>query len=152
MAAILFLVLFFASHAGAQDNALRQAARLDAEQRCSEAEQFYRQALAQGPPSVALLNNLGNHYTLCGDADQARSYFERVIKINPQHANANLQLARIATDRHQGTRALEYLARVGDSQPAIRMLRAEDQRRGHHVEGSVGPTGRLTLAATCETA
>jgi tetratricopeptide (TPR) repeat protein len=125
VAAILFLVLFFASHAGAQDNALRQAARLDAEQRCSEAEQFYRQALAQGPPSVALLNNLGNHYTLCGDADQARSYFERVIKINPQHANANLQLARIATDRHQGTRALEYLARVGDSQPAIRMLRAE---------------------------
>src|ERR1019366_9292523 len=93
--------------------------------KCSEAERFYRQALAQGQPSVALLNNLGNHYTLCGDADQARSYFERVIKLNPQHANANLQLARIATDRHQGTRALEYLARVGDSQPAIRMLRAE---------------------------
>lgn len=125
MAAILFLALFFASPAGAQDNALRQAARLDTEQKCSEAERFYRQALAQGPPSVALLNNLGNHYTLCGDPEQARSYFERVIKINPQHANANLQLARIATDRHQGARALAYLARVGDAQPATSMLRAE---------------------------
>jgi tetratricopeptide (TPR) repeat protein len=52
-------------------------------------------------------------------------YFERVLKLNPRHANANLQLARLATDRHQGTRALEYLARVGDSQPVTRMLRAE---------------------------
>ena len=126
----LFLLLFFAWHAGAQDDALRQAARLDAEQKCSEAEPLYRQALsgeeaARGTPSVALLNNLGNHYTVCGDAGQAQSYFERVVKINPQHANANLQLARIAADRHQGTQALAYLARVADTQPATSMLRAE---------------------------
>ena len=125
VAAIWFLAPLFAQQAEAQDSALRQAARLDEAHQCSEAERFYQQALAQGSPSLALLNNLGNHYILCGDAEKARSYFERALKLNPQHANANLQLARIATDRHQGTRALEYLARVGDSQPATRLLRAE---------------------------
>jgi tetratricopeptide (TPR) repeat protein len=123
--AILLLLLLCASPSGAQNDALRQAAKLDAEQKCSEAEPFYRQALARGTPSVALLNNLGNHYTVCGDAGQAQSYFERVLRINPQHANANLQLARIAADRHQGTRALAYLARVADGEAATSMLRAE---------------------------
>ena len=106
VAAIWFLALWFAQHAEAQDTALRQAARLDALHQCSEAERFYQQALAQGSPSMALLNNLGNHYVLCGDAEKARSYFERVLKLHPRHANANLQLARIAADRRQGTRAL----------------------------------------------
>lgn len=124
-AAIWWLALLSAHRTEAQDSALRQAARLDAANKCGEAEPFYQQALAQGSPSLALLNNLGNHYVLCEDAEKARAYFERVIKLNPQHANANLQLARIATDRRQGTRAMQYLARVGDSGPTIRMLRAE---------------------------
>lgn len=125
VAAIWCLALMFAQPGESQDSALRRAARLDAAHQCGEAEGFYQQALAEGSPSLALLNNLGNHYVLCGDAEKARSYFERVLKRNPQHANANLQLARIASDRHQGTRALEFLARVADSQPATRMLRAE---------------------------
>jgi tetratricopeptide (TPR) repeat protein len=125
VAAIWFLALMFAQRAESQDSALRQAARLDAAHQCGEAERFYQQTLAQGSPSLALLNNLGNHYVLCGDAEKARLYFERVLKQNPQHANANLQLARIATGRHEGARALQYLARVADSEPATRMLRAE---------------------------
>jgi len=125
VAAIWFLTLMFAQRVESQDSALRQAARLDAAHQCSEAERFYEQALAQGPPSLALLNNLGNHYVLCGDVEKARSYFERVLKLNPQHANANFQLARIATDQHQGARALQYLSRVADSQPNARLLRAE---------------------------
>jgi Flp pilus assembly protein TadD len=48
-----------------------------------------------------------------------------LLKINPAHANANLQLARLAADRKQGARALEYLARVKDSAPAVILLRAE---------------------------
>src|SRR5438874_4984503 len=106
----LLLVLLFSLSAGAQD--LREAARLDAEQKCSEAERIYQQALAQGSASAALLNNIGNHYLVCGDSEKARSYFERIVQSNPQHANANLQLAHIATDRHQGARALQYLSRV----------------------------------------
>ena len=123
-AAALFLALV-ATCATPQDSPLRQAARLDAEQKCSEAERLYQQVLTQGPPSPALLNNLGNHYLVCGDPDKARAYFERLVKVNPQHPNANLQLARIATDRRQGALALEYLVHVSDSHPATRMLRAE---------------------------
>ena len=125
VAAICLPVLLVAWRAGAQENALRQAARLDAEQKCGEAERLYEQVLSQGPPSLPLLNNLGNHYVLCGDAERARTYFLRVLKLNPRHANANFQLARIAADRHQGALALEYLARVSDSEAATRMLRAE---------------------------
>lgn len=125
MIAVILLILILSTGASAQDDLLRQAARMDSEQKCAEAEQIYQQVLAQRAPSAALWNNLGNHYLVCGDAEKARSYFERVVKSNPQHANANLQLARIAVDAHQGARALEYLSRAGDTQPAVRMLRAE---------------------------
>ena len=37
-----FWSLMFAQRAESQDSALRQAARLDAEQKCGEAEHFYR--------------------------------------------------------------------------------------------------------------
>jgi tetratricopeptide (TPR) repeat protein len=125
MAAIWLWAVIFAHCANAQEALLRQAARLDAEQKCGEAEPIYEAALAQSPASLAVLNNLGNHYVLCGDPEKARVYFERVLKLNPRHVNANLQLARLAADRHEGVRALEYLSKVDDPQPAVRMLRAE---------------------------
>ena len=124
-AAVCFWAFWFALPAGAQESPLRQAARLDSEHKCGEAEPLYQRALAQGPPSQALLNNLGNHYLLCGDPEKARVTFERLVQMNPQHSNANLQLARMAVERRQGARALEYLARVTDAQPATRMLHAE---------------------------
>jgi tetratricopeptide (TPR) repeat protein len=109
----------------AQDEALRAAARLDAEGKCEEAEPFYQQALAAGPPSPALLNNLGNHYVVCGQPEKAREYFERLLAAIPAHTNARLQLARIAADRKDGAKALEYLAGVRESGPAVLLLRAE---------------------------
>src|SRR3981081_715095 len=124
-AALLCLVLVLASKAQAQQEALRQAARLDGEQKCEEAERYYREACAAGPSSPAVLNNSGNHYLVCGQPEKARASFERLLKINSAHANANLQLARLAADRKQGARALEYLARVKDSAPAVSLLRAE---------------------------
>jgi tetratricopeptide (TPR) repeat protein len=108
-----------------QDDALRRAERLDSEHKCEEAERYYQESLSKHSPSAALLNNLGNHYLICDHPDQAEQYFERLLKINPAHANANLQLARIAVERKQGTRALEYLSNVNDASPAVRLLRAE---------------------------
>src|SRR6187549_2355040 len=96
---------------------LREAARLDAEGKCDEAERHYQAALAEGSPSAALLNNVGNHYLVCGQTAKAQSYFERLLVINPLHANGNLQLARIAVERKQGAKALEHLARVKGSDP-----------------------------------
>jgi tetratricopeptide (TPR) repeat protein len=125
MPAVLLVVLLFAAQAVAQEDPLRQAARFDSEQKCEAAERIYQRALAEGSPSPALLNNAGNHYLLCGDAEKARSYFERLLARNPQHPNANLQLARFAADRHEGARALEYLSRLHEAEPGIRLLRAE---------------------------
>ena len=106
--------------------ALREAARLDAEGKCAEAEQYYRQALASGSPSPGLLNNAGNHYLVCGQPEAARPYFEQLLKTHPNHANANLQLARIAAARKDGTGALTYLSRLkGSSDTAVRLVRAE---------------------------
>lgn len=123
--AALFAALALAPRALAQEQALREAARLDSEGKCDEAEPYYQRALASGPPSPALLNNVGNHYLVCGQPEKARAYFERLLKADPAHVNANLQLARIATDQKQGAKALEHLARVKDSGPAVSLLRAE---------------------------
>lgn len=125
-AALVFIVIGSGvALAATQDGALREAARLDAEQKCGEAERYYQDLLAKSPASLALLNNVGNHYLVCRQPEKARLYFERVIKLNPMQTNANLQLARIATDQKQGTKALAYLARLKDSDPAVLLLRAE---------------------------
>ena len=108
----LLFALFMALSAPAftQDDLLRRAAELDNAHLCAEAERYYLEALAKGSPSAPLLNNTGNHYLACGRPDQAETYFERLLKINPFHGNANLQMARVATDRKQGARALGYLS------------------------------------------
>ncbi|HUS05023.1 MAG TPA: tetratricopeptide repeat protein [Bryobacteraceae bacterium] len=112
------------SSAGAQESLLREAARLDGEHRCEEAERFYRQALAKGPPSTALLNNFGNHFVACGQSEQSRQWFERLLRLNPGHLNASLQLARIEIDQKHGAKALEHLKRLDESE-VVRLLRAE---------------------------
>jgi hypothetical protein len=61
-AALLSLALVLGSEAHAQEEALRQAARLDGEQKCEEAERYYLEAFAAVPSSPAVLNNAGNHY------------------------------------------------------------------------------------------
>lgn len=122
---VLLLIAVLICQAAAQDQALREAARLDSEQKCGEAERIYRQLLAGGTPSSALLNNLGNHYLTCGAPDKARVYFERLLKLNPAHVNANLQLARLALVRKDGGKALEYLSRIQERDVEILLVRAE---------------------------
>ncbi|MCC6342847.1 MAG: tetratricopeptide repeat protein [Bryobacterales bacterium] len=119
------IVLVLAAGAQNQDQSLREAARLDTEQRCEEAERLYQTALARQPRTIALLNNLGNHYLICGDRAKARLWFERLVQANPAHLNANLQLARIETGDRQGAKALQYLSRVKETGPAVDLLRAE---------------------------
>jgi tetratricopeptide (TPR) repeat protein len=123
--ASLFLELVLAFSMDVQPQSLREAARLDAEGKCDEAERHYQAALAKGSPSAALLNNAGNHYLVCRQTAKAQAYFERLLQINPVHSNACLQLARIAAEQKQGAKALEYLARVKESDPPVLLLRAE---------------------------
>ncbi len=119
------VLLTLAALAAPQHSLLRQAAELDQKGRCKEAEALYQSALAAGAPSPALLNNTGNHYLLCGQPEKARSFFERLLSLRPDHQNARLQLARLAVEQRRGAEALRHLARVTDSGPAALLLRAE---------------------------
>jgi Flp pilus assembly protein TadD len=103
------------------------AAVLDAENRFAEAEGYYTQALALAPGSITLLNNAGNHYAAKGDTAQARKLFLRVVMLNPQQRNANLQLARMAVNEKHGALAIGYLQHLnnGSEDFAIQLLRAE---------------------------
>ncbi len=124
-AGLLFLFPVLALLLHAQPQTMREAAQLDAAGRCKEAEMFYQTALSRGAPSPALLNNSGNHYLICGEAAKAKNCFERLLRIRPDHVNANLQLARIATEQKQGAKALQYLAKVQETGPMVSLLRAE---------------------------
>lgn len=88
---------------------LREAARLDGAGRCREAEAIYRRALAAGEPSPAWLNNAGNHYLACGEPGKAREQYEALRRRIPGHANANLQLAKLAVAAKQPREAERYL-------------------------------------------
>ena len=121
---VLSLSAFICQAAG-QEQALREAARLDSQEKCDDAERIYQQLLAKGSPSPSLTNNLGNHYLACGEPEKARVYFEGLLRLNPEHVNANLQLARLALVRREGRKALEYLAHIKKQDPEISLLRAE---------------------------
>ena len=156
-----FAVLLLAGAGAAQDQELREAARLDGEGKCRDAETVYQRLLSGGTPSPALLNNLGNHYLACGDPGKAKQYFEQLHRANPSHRNANLQLARMAADDKRGAEALEYLGRVRDDSPPVRLLRAEALHwAGNKVEASAvlqsieqqargEPRVLFTLGVTC---
>ena len=101
---------------------------LDSQQRYDEAEPYYTQAIDLNPRSLALLNNLGNHYLARGEMERARAAFARVVALQVDHANANLQLARISLQEKNGSQAIAYLRRMphGDqTAPAAQLLRAQ---------------------------
>ena len=111
--------LILVAEAAAQPKDMREAARLDGEGRCKESAAFYEKALAGGVASAALLNNAGNHYLLCGDSSKARVQFEKLVKLQPTHTNANLQLAILAADAKRDNEARSYLSRVNSEDPRV---------------------------------
>jgi tetratricopeptide (TPR) repeat protein len=99
---------------------------LDQQQRFADAEPYYRRALKLAP-GAAVLNNAGNHYLAAGKPDEARRMFERAVRLEPHHANANLQLARLAAASKSGPEVLRCLDRLdpaGQGTAAARLLRA----------------------------
>jgi len=106
---------------------LLEGAVLDSEQRYNEADAYYQRALKIAPGSAQVLNNSANHYLASGKYGQARDFYRKAVAINPQHPNANLQLARMSVEEKLGRQALAYLNRVGNaesSDPVVLELRA----------------------------
>jgi tetratricopeptide (TPR) repeat protein len=100
---------------------------LDAGGRYSEADGYYQRALKIAPGSAQLLNNAANHYLASGDRSRAREFYLKAVAIDPQHPNANLQLARMSVEDKHGRQALAYLHRLGNPEstdPVMLELRA----------------------------
>ncbi len=101
---------------------------LDTEKQFNAADTAYRDALALGAHSPDLLNNYGNHLLAIGNVAGATRTFSQVLTLDSHHANANLQLARIALGRKHPSEALAYLNHLPSeqaSQPAIALLRLQ---------------------------
>ncbi|MFN7997899.1 MAG: tetratricopeptide repeat protein [Bryobacteraceae bacterium] len=100
---------------------------LDSQKRYSDAEPYYRRALAIAPDSGPVLNNVANHYLSAGDRRQAIVFYRKAVAADPRHPNANVQLARFAIEEKHGAEALGYLNRLGGEvavEPAILEMRA----------------------------
>ena len=88
---------------------------------------MHQRALQLAPRSAGLWNNFGNHYLAYGNYPKARSAFLQVLAIEPAHANANLQLAKIAFSEKRPVEALHYLKNLKASEQsdtAVELLRA----------------------------
>ena len=100
---------------------------LDAQQRYADAEAFYQRAVKLAPSIPAVLNNAGNHYVAAGKSGEARRAFESVIALQPDHPNANLQLAEFAAADKRAPEVLRCLDRLKPTEQATipaRLLRA----------------------------
>jgi tetratricopeptide (TPR) repeat protein len=101
---------------------------LDAQDRYAEAEYYYLRAFRITPNSASLLNNLGNHYLAQQNAGRARDAFLKVVAIEPDHPNANLQLAQLSVAAKDGGSAIRHLQRLPPQEqqaPAVQFLRAQ---------------------------
>ena len=119
---------------------------LDAQKEYEPAEPFHQRALKLAPRSAGLWNNFGNHYLARGEEAQAQQAFLRVVAIDPAHANANLQLARIAVSQKHGAEALRYLDHLRSSDQegtAVQLLRARALHSASQPEAAQAIVDRL---------
>lgn len=101
---------------------------LDQLGRFEEADTHYMAALRDQPNSAVVLNNIGSHYMSWKKSGMARTYFLRVLEQQPQHFNANYQLARIALKENNPSRAqlfLNHLRREDRDAKEVVILMAE---------------------------
>jgi tetratricopeptide (TPR) repeat protein len=100
---------------------------LDAQKQFQNAESYYQRALRIAPSSEQVVNDFANHYLAEGDRSHARELYLRTVALDPQHVNANLQLAQMSVDDKQGQAAVAYLDKVKGSaalDPGALLLRA----------------------------
>ena len=124
---------------------------LDAKKNYVEAEVFHARALHLAPHSAGLWNNFGNHYVALGNSAEARSAFLRVVAIEPTHANANLQLARIALYEKHATEALHYLRNLKPSDQSdisVELLRARCLHLAGRPDAAMSIVDRLEKEPT----
>lgn len=124
---------------------------LDAKKEYEQAEPFHQRALKLAPRSAGLWNNFGNHYFARGNDAKAQNAFLQALAIEPGHANANLQLARIALSHNQGAEGLRYLDNLKPSDgadAAVQLLRARCLQSAGQADAALAIVDRLEQDAS----
>lgn len=119
---------------------------LDAKREYEQAEPFHQRALDLAPQSAGLWNNFGNHHLGRGNDAKARKAFLRVVAIDPVHANANLQLARMALSEKHGAEALRYLENLKPAERSavpVQLLRARALHAAGQSDAALAVVDRL---------
>ncbi len=86
------------------------------------AQKHYLSADTLKPDSPVILNNLGYSKYLAGDWDAARSYYERVLKIDPSHEKTWLNLGLLYARNKQYVDSLQAFERILDRAQALNNL------------------------------
>lgn len=125
----------------------------DEQKKYSDAESVYKRALVISPNSPTLLNNYANHQLATNDVNGARLTYLRVLRLDPKHANANLQLASIEVQRKSGTEALKYISALPPADranPTVQVLEASALFLAHRDTEASALLTRLTPALESE--
>ena len=80
----------------------------DFENRFSEAERAYRQAVALDPKVAAFHDNLAVCYTRSGNAEEGMREFQTALKLDPHNQTANLNLGTYYLNQKAYRRAIDY--------------------------------------------
>lgn len=114
---------------------------LDQEKKYEQADPVYRRALSLDSHSPQLLNNFGNHLLATGKDKQARQVFLQVLAADPNHANARVQLARLAIQAKAPVEAAGYLEHLPPDvqrRPDVEILRMQTEyASGKNSQGDV---------------
>ena len=86
------------------------------QQKLDHALVILNQILAQQPGSAKTLFTIGLVHLELAQTDKARTAFESLLEIDPEHDQANLYLAEIARQAKQYSKAMRYLDRVTSAQ------------------------------------
>ena len=126
---------------------------LDNLDKVHEAAEFHRRAVAKAPRSIDVLNNYAAHEWIARNEQEALNAYLRVLKLDPAHYNANLQLARFALKRANAPDAIRYLDQLPAARresPQALLLRLEALYRGGDLAQGDQLTARLSAMATTD--
>jgi tetratricopeptide (TPR) repeat protein len=94
------------------------ASDLDNLKKVSEADALHRSAVAKAPRSIDVLNNFAAHLWMAGKPEEASKVYEQILAVDPSHAGAHLQLARIDANAGEFAKALAHFEAALKKDPA----------------------------------
>ena len=113
----------------------------DLTEQWKDAESHYRQALRSRPRDANLLCDIGYSYLLQNRYSEASSYLSQAVQLNPNHENAQTNLALL--EMRQGNREAarqRLIQRYGDSADVTQILAALESQTASGTPASLAAT------------